>query len=255
MTEVIIVQRMWQRRGTAAEWAAQNPVLAAGEIGVELGATPAAPQRFKIGNGSTAWASLDWAGGGGSGGGAWYTGTAVPTPALGQDGDNYLRTGTIGTGDVYTKASGAWSIVGNIRGPQGDPGRQGDPGPQGERGEGSFATMGAQFSIQGDAVGARARVRVNCRADITGWTVLTDASGSAEVDVQVCPLPLYPAGLSSICGPNPPRLTTGTSAEGTVSGWTSTSLDRGDVVVFILRSATTVRDVTVVLDVIKRDPP
>lgn len=118
MTEIIIVQRMWQRRGTAAEWAAQNPVLAAGEIGVELGANAAAPQRFKIGNGSTAWASLAWAGGGG-GGGTWYTGTSVPSAALGQDGDSYLRTGATGTGDVYTKASGAWSVTGNIRGPAG----------------------------------------------------------------------------------------------------------------------------------------
>lgn len=118
MTEIIIVQRMWQRRGTAAEWAAQNPVLAAGEIGVELGATASDPQRLKIGNGSTAWASLAWAGGGG-GGGTWYTGTAAPTPALGQDGDSYLRTGATGTGDVYTKASGAWSVTGNIRGPAG----------------------------------------------------------------------------------------------------------------------------------------
>lgn len=118
MTEIIIVQRMWQRRGTAAEWAAQNPVLAAGEIGVELGANAAAPQRFKIGNGTTAWLTLAWAGGGG-GGGTWYTGTAAPSAALGQDGDSYLRTGAAGTGDVYTKSSGAWAVTGNIRGPAG----------------------------------------------------------------------------------------------------------------------------------------
>lgn len=44
------------RRGTAAEWAAANPVLAAGELGVELntGLT-------KIGDGATSWTSLAYA--------------------------------------------------------------------------------------------------------------------------------------------------------------------------------------------------
>lgn len=45
--------RMLQRRGTAAEWASQNPVLAAGEIGYE---TDTKVQ--KVGDGVTAWNSL-----------------------------------------------------------------------------------------------------------------------------------------------------------------------------------------------------
>lgn len=47
--------RMQQRRGTAAQWAAANPVLGAGEIGFETDTN-----KFKIGNGSTAWASLSY---------------------------------------------------------------------------------------------------------------------------------------------------------------------------------------------------
>jgi hypothetical protein len=43
------------KRGTAAALAATNPVLAAGEIGVESDTG-----RFKIGDGSTAWASLTY---------------------------------------------------------------------------------------------------------------------------------------------------------------------------------------------------
>ena len=47
--------RMQQRRGTAAQWTAANPVLGAGEIGFETDTN-----KFKIGNGSTAWASLSY---------------------------------------------------------------------------------------------------------------------------------------------------------------------------------------------------
>ena len=45
--------RMLQRRGTAAEWAAVNPVLAEGEIGYEIDT-----RIMKIGDGVTEWAEL-----------------------------------------------------------------------------------------------------------------------------------------------------------------------------------------------------
>jgi hypothetical protein len=44
------------RRGTAASWTSTNPTLAAGEIGFESDTG-----KFKIGNGSTAWAALAYA--------------------------------------------------------------------------------------------------------------------------------------------------------------------------------------------------
>ena len=47
--------KMQQRRGTAAQWTSANPVLAEGEIGVETDTL-----RAKIGDGSTAWASLTY---------------------------------------------------------------------------------------------------------------------------------------------------------------------------------------------------
>jgi hypothetical protein len=47
--------RMQQRRGTASQWTAANPILAAGEIGFETD-----NNRFKIGNGATAWNALDY---------------------------------------------------------------------------------------------------------------------------------------------------------------------------------------------------
>lgn len=125
MVEIVVAQRMWQRRDTAANWTTINPVLAAGEIGVELGATESAPQRIKVGNGVSPWTALAYFS---AGSGRWYTGTAVPGAGLGEEGDMYLRTGSTGTGDVYQKGVSAWALVGNIRGAQGATGNTGSAG-------------------------------------------------------------------------------------------------------------------------------
>jgi hypothetical protein len=62
------------RRGTSTEWAAKNPILAAGELGVDT-----TQSKIKLGDGITAWNSLDYitSGGGGGGGNSWgsITGT------------------------------------------------------------------------------------------------------------------------------------------------------------------------------------
>lgn len=50
------------RRGTAAAWTSANPVLSAGEMGIETDT-----QRSKFGNGSTAWNSLPYSVGDSSG--------------------------------------------------------------------------------------------------------------------------------------------------------------------------------------------
>lgn len=47
------------RHDTSANWTAANPVLAGGEIGVEIDTN-----HFKVGNGSTAWNDLDYQGSG-----------------------------------------------------------------------------------------------------------------------------------------------------------------------------------------------
>jgi major tropism determinant Mtd-like protein len=47
------------RRGTSAEWLAANPVLAAGEMGVEL-QPGVVPDRTKIGDGVTTWSALPY---------------------------------------------------------------------------------------------------------------------------------------------------------------------------------------------------
>ena len=62
-------QQIQLRRGTAAAWTSANPVLASGEAGVETDTS-----KLKFGDGTTAWASLDYVAGGG---GTWgsITGT------------------------------------------------------------------------------------------------------------------------------------------------------------------------------------
>ena len=50
-----MAQQIQFRRGTGAEWASANPILAQGEIGVDLDLN-----RFKVGTGLTSWNYLDY---------------------------------------------------------------------------------------------------------------------------------------------------------------------------------------------------
>jgi hypothetical protein len=56
------------------------------------------------------------------------TGSSAPTSSLGNSGDIYIQ---INTGDVYRKTGNTWNLIGNIKGPPGEPGQQ---GPVGQRG-------------------------------------------------------------------------------------------------------------------------
>lgn len=51
--------KIQHRRAESAEWTALNPILAAGEIGVNL-----TTQQIKVGNGTAAWNALPYASGG-----------------------------------------------------------------------------------------------------------------------------------------------------------------------------------------------
>src|SRR4051812_28797508 len=48
------------RRDTAANWTSVNPILAQGEAGVELSASPSVPSKIKVGDGVTSWNSLPY---------------------------------------------------------------------------------------------------------------------------------------------------------------------------------------------------
>ena len=52
--------RIQLRRDTAANWTSANSILAAGEIGVEYTSDPLVTEKFKIGDGVTAWTTLPY---------------------------------------------------------------------------------------------------------------------------------------------------------------------------------------------------
>ena len=88
------------KRGDAADWAAADPTLAAGEFGFE-----ADTGKFKVGNGSTAWSALGY-----------FAPLAVFSPALAFTLDNPNDFGT-STGDFFghsVATSGNYAIVGSF---------------------------------------------------------------------------------------------------------------------------------------------
>lgn len=88
------------RRDTASNWTSVDPVLAEGELGIEVDTS-----YFKIGDGTTAWSGLGY----------------VATGPQGEKGDQ---------GDT-----GADSTVPGPQGPQGPQGDKGDQGDQGDKGD------------------------------------------------------------------------------------------------------------------------
>jgi hypothetical protein len=149
------------RNGTASEWTTANPVLAEGELGVELAASPE-DNKFKIGDGTTTWTSLPYVtgpqgdtGATGAAGAVWRTGSGVPSDGLGIDGDYYLDTA--GNGNVYKKASGTYTLQCSILGPQGAAGETGATGPTGDTGAtgptGDTGATGAPGSVWREGTG------------------------------------------------------------------------------------------------------
>jgi Major tropism determinant N-terminal domain len=87
-----MTSRLQNRRDTAANWTANNPTLAAGELGLETDTA-----KFKMGNGSTAWNSLAY---------SYTAGTQGTQGIQGTIGTNGTTTGLLGfnaqTGTTYT---------------------------------------------------------------------------------------------------------------------------------------------------------
>jgi hypothetical protein len=95
------------RRGTAAQWTSANPVLASGEVGIETDTN-----KQKFGDGTTAWNSLAYAGGGspaGSSGNVQYnngSGSFAGSANLTWDNTN----GLLGIGGSPTASKGTLQV-------------------------------------------------------------------------------------------------------------------------------------------------
>lgn len=162
------------RNDTAANWANANPVLAAGEPGVEIVAVgPPARFKIKVGDGVSQWNDLAYAMGGDGAGATGATGPTGPTgpqgpegpagpagapgsgvsilgtlattgdlPGTGSGGDAWLISGHLW---VWSTNTAAWVDVGMIQGPTGATGPTGPTGATGPTGPaGPTGATGAQ---------------------------------------------------------------------------------------------------------------
>lgn len=123
------------RRGTAAQWSSANPVLAAGEMGIETDT-----RKFKFGNGLTQWNSIPYASAGGSTGGGFFVSENPPVgPNIGDVWYCTDDTGELG-GRSFIRYDGYWvEINPGILGPKGD---DGAPGATGAAGPANTLTVG-----------------------------------------------------------------------------------------------------------------
>jgi hypothetical protein len=126
--------RIQLRNDTAANWTDADPVLAAGEFGLETDTN-----QFKIGDGTSSWTELEYGGiqgpTGPSDGPTGPTGPAGADGFVGSDGDPGPTgpTGPTGPSGGPTGPTGATGLTGDTgpTGPTGATGPTGDTGPSG----------------------------------------------------------------------------------------------------------------------------
>lgn len=89
------------------------------------------------------------------------------------------------------------------------------------------------FAIDGASatppLGFKGYVTVPYNGTLTGWVLLADQSGSASLDVRYSTYSGLP-NTSSIINGAGPTLSSAQKAEGSVSSWTVTSVNAGDVI-------------------------
>ncbi len=131
-----------------------------------------------------AWKRRD-AGGGSGGGGTpgtpgtpgsrWYQGEGEPAGGIGINGDFYLNVSPItGTGDLYQKAAGIWTLIGNLRGAQ---------GIQGIQGVGAVIRNGA--GVPSDALGVNGDYYINTTAGAGKGDLYYKSAGAYAVVLNI----------------------------------------------------------------------
>lgn len=159
------------RRGTAAQWASVNPVLSAGEMGLETDT-----RKFKFGNGSLQWNSISYASAVGTKGEGFIISETAP---VGPDiGDVWYCNDTTGdlAGRSFIRYDGYWVEI--------NPGTLGPKGDAGTIAVGTVTTGAPGSSATITNVGTASSATLNFaipRGDVgaTGATGSTGATGAA----------------------------------------------------------------------------
>ncbi len=252
--------KMQQRRGTAAQWTTAATVLLAGEIGFETDTG-----KFKIGDGTTAWASLAYQNISGAQGTTGTQGITGATGSQGATGPQGIQ-GVIGTQGT-TGSTGATGI-------QGTTGTQGVQGTSGAASN-SFTTIatpsgtspvavsptdtltltaGTGITITGTAATDTVAIATNAASANGASTIVTrDASGNFAANVITHPVLLAPVTTvgTTISTVNPATPSTGyityttAAAHGLIAGQIVTigslspSYTRTNVRIFSVPTTTT----------------
>lgn len=110
----------------------------------------------------------------------------------------------------------------------------------------TIGTIGLTVDGQGATVstGSKGFITIPYNCTIAKWFVSASASGSIQFDIKR-------SGTSIVGSGNKPLLSSAQSGNATASGWTSVSVSEGDILEWVIDSATTITNATVVLKVFK----
>lgn len=199
------------RRGTAAQWASTNPILSAGEMGLETDT-----RRFKFGNGTQQWNSIAYASAVGTKGEGFIISETAPlTPDIGDVWYCNDATGNL-AGKSFIRYDGYWvEINPGLMGPQGIQGPTGATGPTGPTGP-----QGIQ-GIQGATGPTGAAATITAGTTITtdpGTSASVTNSGTSSAAIFEFAIPRGATGAAGATGPQGPQgiqgLTGATGATG-----------------------------------------
>jgi hypothetical protein len=119
---------------------------------------------------------------------------------------------------------------------------------------GSAGSFGITVDGGGSVIttGLRGYVVMPYSGTITNWTILADQSGSVVFDIWKTTYAGLPAEIGdSITGSAKPTLSSSVSAQSsTLTGWT-TSVTAGDIIAFVVDSASTVTRVNLAINITK----
>ena len=119
----------------------------------------------------------------------------------------------------------------------------------------TISTIGLSLDGGGEVIttGIKGFIRVPFDCTITKWTLLADQTGSIKIDIWKDTYTSYPpTDADSITNGNEPEISSSDKAEGTdLTGWTTTSINEGDVLVFNVDSCSSITRATLILIVTK----